>query len=141
MVALIEKKNVVFLIIFLAVIILILGASYIYKIINIKPLDMQKSCGQWAEKNNIEIPTCIGSWIIESGNCSWKCKNGDEFCGSSTNFACSTDADCKLGGCSSQVCQGKNEEDVITTCEYKDCFNSEKFGLSCGCFNNKCGWK
>lgn len=183
MVAWIEKKNVLFLIIFLAVIIVIMIYSNYSKnnehliggCAGVSLDNLQECCNNYARGNNIELPTCVGNWIIESGNCSWKCEeesecqtdsdcpsivcvstpcyqnkcingkceleiNKSEFCGSSTNFACSSDSDCKIGGCSSQVCQGKNEEDMITTCEYKDCYNSEKFNLNCRCENNKCKW-
>jgi len=64
----------------------------------------------------------------------------EEFCGWSTNGSCSSDSDCMSGGCSEQVCQPKNEEGVITTCEYKDCYSAEKYGLDCKCVNNKCQW-
>ncbi len=62
------------------------------------------------------------------------------FCGSSTNGACSTDSDCMKGGCSGQVCQGKSEEPIITTCEFRECYDSVRYGVSCGCVSNKCQW-
>jgi eight-cysteine-cluster-containing protein len=64
----------------------------------------------------------------------------EEFCGWSTDGSCVSDSDCMAGGCSGQVCQSKNEEGVITTCEYKDCYSAEKYGLDCKCTNNKCQW-
>jgi eight-cysteine-cluster-containing protein len=64
----------------------------------------------------------------------------EEFCGSSTYGNCASDSDCMNGGCSGQVCQSRNEEGVITTCEWKDCYSAEKYGLSCKCTNNKCQW-
>ena len=140
MVALIERRNVVILIIFLVVIVLVIGGVYFYNnFVNIKPLDIQKSCSKWASENEIILPTCIGRWVIDEGNCSWKCTD-EEFCGSSTLASCSFDSDCKIGGCSSQVCQGVNEEGIITTCEYRDCYDSGEFGLSCGCDNLRCEW-
>lgn len=65
----------------------------------------------------------------------------DNFCGTSTNGPCSVDADCITGGCSGQVCQSKSEEPVITTCEYRDCYNAQVYGLTCGCKNKKCQWQ
>jgi eight-cysteine-cluster-containing protein len=62
------------------------------------------------------------------------------FCGTSTLGACSTDSDCVVGGCSGQVCQSKNEEQLATTCEFRDCYNADTYGLSCKCGNNKCEW-
>lgn len=63
-----------------------------------------------------------------------------DFCGRSTYGSCKTDEDCLKGGCSSQVCQAKNEESIITTCEWRDCYNAETYGVRCGCFNSKCQW-
>ncbi|MFB6075943.1 MAG: eight-cysteine-cluster domain-containing protein [Candidatus Aenigmatarchaeota archaeon] len=65
---------------------------------------------------------------------------GDGFCGSSTQETCSADADCVAGGCSGQVCQSKNEESIISTCEWKECYDNEKYGLSCQCVEGKCQW-
>ncbi len=63
------------------------------------------------------------------------------FCGTSTNGTCSSDSDCMRGGCSSQVCQSKFEEPIITTCEWKDCYEYEDVGVSCGCWAGKCRWQ
>ncbi len=62
------------------------------------------------------------------------------FCGRSTYGSCKTDNDCLKGGCSSQICQAKDEEPIITTCEWRDCYDAEKYGVKCGCFNGKCQW-
>jgi len=53
---------------------------------------------------------------------------------------CSTSSDCVVGGCSGTICQNKNAEPVITTCEYKDeyaCYES----IDCGCTAGKCQWQ
>jgi eight-cysteine-cluster-containing protein len=63
------------------------------------------------------------------------------FCGRSTSGSCGKDSDCISGGCSGQVCQSKSEEPVITTCEYRDCYNAATYNLTCGCKNNQCQWK
>jgi len=62
-----------------------------------------------------------------------------EFCGYSTYGKCEADSDCVIGGCSGQVCQSKNEK-IITTCEWKDCYNAKKYNLKCRCINGKCQW-
>lgn len=62
------------------------------------------------------------------------------FCGTATEGSCQTDADCKTSGCSGQVCQSVTEESVITTCEYRECYNAEAFDVSCGCVDNTCQW-
>ncbi|MBI2584092.1 MAG: eight-cysteine-cluster domain-containing protein [Candidatus Aenigmarchaeota archaeon] len=63
------------------------------------------------------------------------------FCGFSTGSSCTKDSDCTVGGCSSQVCQGVSEESIITTCEYRECYNAPAFGAECGCANAKCTWR
>ncbi|MBN2014761.1 MAG: DUF333 domain-containing protein [Candidatus Altiarchaeota archaeon] len=63
-----------------------------------------------------------------------------EFCGTSTYGSCKDESDCVTGGCSGQVCQSKNEDPIITTCEYRDCYNSEDYSLSCRCVDKKCQW-
>lgn len=62
------------------------------------------------------------------------------FCGKSTFGACQTDADCITAGCSNSVCQSKTEEQSVTTCEWKDCYNSSTYKVNCLCINNKCAW-
>ena len=64
----------------------------------------------------------------------------EEFCGSSTEGSCSEDDDCVAGGCSGQVCASKNEEPIMTTCEYTECYDAEKYGVSCVCAEGKCRW-
>jgi len=82
--------------------------------------------------------TKIQSQIKESENDS---KLGiGEFCGTSTYGACETDADCLRAGCSDSVCQSVGEESVITTCEFKECYNAEKYNARCVCLENKCQW-
>ena len=66
--------------------------------------------------------------------------NNDVFCGTSTNGSCTTDDDCMTSGCSGQVCQNKEEPEAITTCIALECYNNEKYGLTCQCKNNQCQW-
>ena len=63
------------------------------------------------------------------------------FCGTSTSGTCSKDSDCMTGGCSGQVCQGAAEPPVITTCEYRECYSAQAYGLSCGCVSGGCAWR
>jgi eight-cysteine-cluster-containing protein len=62
------------------------------------------------------------------------------FCGWSTYGECSSDSDCIASGCSSQVCQSRYEEPVITTCEWRDCYDAEIYDLECQCVGKKCQW-
>ncbi len=63
------------------------------------------------------------------------------FCGWETSGRCDVDIDCIRGGCSGQVCQSKHEEPVITTCEWKDCYDPDPFKLECRCINQQCKWQ
>jgi len=64
----------------------------------------------------------------------------EEFCGTSTYDSCETNEECIPAGCSSQVCQSKNEESLFTTCEYTECYNPEPYNLECQCIENECQW-
>jgi len=64
----------------------------------------------------------------------------EDFCGRSTDGKCSSDADCRQGGCSGQICQSKYEEKIFTTCEYRDCYNAKAYNLKCQCVAGKCRW-
>jgi len=63
------------------------------------------------------------------------------FCGSSTQGACSSDSDCVTDGCSGQICRAASEEGLVTTCEWKDCYDDEVYGVSCGCVDQQCAWE
>jgi len=69
-----------------------------------------------------------------------KSKLENAFCGTSTFAECDVDSDCINEGCSSAVCQGVNEEPIVTTCEYRDCYNAGTYRASCRCIKNKCMW-
>lgn len=62
-----------------------------------------------------------------------------EFCGKSTYARCSVNGDCAAGGCSGQICMGAGEE-IASTCEYRDCYNPDSYGLSCICSMGRCQW-
>jgi len=107
-----------------------------------KPNGTKCTTGIWCDEAG-EIcggQSCVG---LSIGRCSEeKCLSltNEEFCGSSTYGNCVSDSDCMGGGCSGQVCQSKNEEGVITTCEYRDCYAAKDYGLECKCADNKCQW-
>jgi eight-cysteine-cluster-containing protein len=65
----------------------------------------------------------------------------NEFCGVSSGGPCKETSECKVGGCSNQVCYSQSEGDPITTCEYKECYNAKAFGVECRCVDEKCLWK
>lgn len=62
------------------------------------------------------------------------------FCGQSTSGVCESDSDCVADGCSGQVCRSTNESPVITTCEWRECYDDEKYNVGCGCIGRRCGW-
>lgn len=63
----------------------------------------------------------------------------EPFCGWSTYSPCSIDSDCQASGCNNQVCE-RVGENTITTCEFRECYSAEKYGLTCQCINKKCQW-
>ncbi|MEM0202426.1 MAG: eight-cysteine-cluster domain-containing protein [Archaeoglobaceae archaeon] len=82
--------------------------------------------------------------FVNWGNESIKLEKGEAidaggFCGFSTFAECKEDSDCKIGGCSGEVCMGV-KEDIFTICIYRDCYDRIKFNVSCKCVNNKCRW-
>lgn len=58
----------------------------------------------------------------------------DRFEGTSADNACTTDADCVVGGCSAEVCAA---ESVDSTCEG---LPSSPEG-TCGCLDGACVWQ
>ncbi|MFH1222457.1 MAG: eight-cysteine-cluster domain-containing protein [Candidatus Micrarchaeota archaeon] len=98
------------------------------------------------QQPNCTGPRCMCAIMDSKGQCiANKCTAvpsiEQSFCGTSTNGGCSSNSDCMKGGCSGQVCQSKNEEPVITTCEYTECYNADTYGVSCGCVGGKCQWQ
>lgn len=64
----------------------------------------------------------------------------EPFCGSSSDAACATDSDCVTDGCSGQICRSNTEEPRITSCEWRDCYDAQAYGLVCSCLEQKCEW-
>ena len=85
------------------------------------------------------IPLLLVSACTQTTSDTMNTTDLDGFCGSSTNAICAADSDCKPGGCSGQVCSGA-DENIITTCEYRECYNAEAYGVKCGCVEGKCRW-
>ncbi len=94
----------------------------------------------------IEVPCdgCVVNLLdyIESGRCVLGAPlQVAGFCGTSTFGECSSNFDCMSSGCSGEVCQSATtEEPVITTCEYRVCYDAERYGLVCGCAMGACQW-
>jgi len=68
------------------------------------------------------------------------CCPNEPFCGKETYGACKGDSDCMRGGCSGQVCQSQKEGPLVTTCEWRECYNAALYCMECRCVNNKCRW-
>lgn len=93
----------------------------------------EESAKDGSEINKVTIPVIFYDYNVigpEQGFCGW-----------STEGICIVDEDCIAGGCSGQVCQSKSEEPIITTCEYRDCYNDKTYGVNCKCVNSKCQWQ
>lgn len=63
-----------------------------------------------------------------------------DYYGSSTSAACTSDNDCIVSGCNSEICQGKDEEEGASICILPDKPLPKDVGLSCDCSSNKCQW-
>ncbi|MFH1392071.1 MAG: eight-cysteine-cluster domain-containing protein [bacterium] len=63
-----------------------------------------------------------------------------EFCGRSSYGHCNTNDDCLERGCSGQVCMSKSDEPMGTTCEWRNCYKNELYGMQCRCVKNRCQW-
>ena len=81
---------------------------------------------------------CLSTSDFKPGNQSGNATQ--EFCGWSSGGECSSDSDCKTGGCSSQVCQSRKESGLVTTCEWRECYDASKYGVACKCAEGKCKW-
>ncbi|HDJ96634.1 MAG TPA: eight-cysteine-cluster domain-containing protein, partial [Candidatus Aenigmarchaeota archaeon] len=53
---------------------------------------------------------------------------------------CNSNEDCVTDGCSAQVCRSKFEKQIITSCEWLDCYDAKKYGVACKCVSGKCEW-
>ena len=54
---------------------------------------------------------------------------------------CITNKDCRVAGCSGQICTTASEaRGTFTTCEYRDEYDCLQY-TSCGCNDGYCGWK
>ncbi|MEM7818468.1 MAG: eight-cysteine-cluster domain-containing protein [Candidatus Aenigmatarchaeota archaeon] len=61
-----------------------------------------------------------------------------EFCGISTYSYCNSNFDCKIGGCSGEIC-GNVSDEKISICIWKQCYENLK-NYKCLCADNKCQW-
>ncbi len=97
--------------------------------LRIKECVFSKDCPQ---------PECIGAVsICQNNSCTivGDCVKSFEF-----SLSCNRDLDCHTTGCSNELCVGKSNVDIITSCDFKpefDCLRQ----TYCGCSNNKCSWK
>lgn len=90
-------------------------------------------------------PACVIDVASKKAEINWRCtglipSDQGDFCGNSTGRECSSDSDCKIDGCASQVCQSKKEESSRIVCEYKSCYNADAYGLKCRCAEGGCQW-
>lgn len=99
-------------------------------------VDTEKQCPDFCTgiAGNFEL-RCINSQCVSVP------KEQEDFCGVSSFSSCQSSSDCVTGGCSGQFCQSKADEPIITTCEFKECYDEALYNLKCVCFENKCQWR
>ena len=85
-----------------------------------------------SEEARVEFLDRDGSLYILSPNL--------KFCGRLSYGKCNSDGDCVRAGCSGQICQSRLEKSVITTCEWLECYDTNKYGVACKCIDGKCQW-
>lgn len=97
----------------------------------IKPLPSEAKA-ECLSDTDCPQPRCPGvKGVCSKGIC--------EMQGKCEFYECKTDNDCMKSGCSSQICQSKYSEPMITTCEFLPqytCYQQAK----CGCNEGKCGF-
>ncbi len=128
-----SKKNTV---ITMMVIILIAAAFFLAYLINRKSV---------SEVSNFEQCAKLGFPIMESYP--RQCRAGDKIfvedinankpANNNKNIA---SPDCKISGCSGQLCVDKNAEDIITTCEYRPEYACYKTARCEKQPTGLCGW-
>lgn len=64
-----------------------------------------------------------------------------DYYGSSTFGNCGQTSDCTVGGCNSEICQGKQEGGKVSICIAPDKPVASKLGYRCQCVEQKCMWK
>ncbi|MCF7861745.1 eight-cysteine-cluster domain-containing protein [Candidatus Woesearchaeota archaeon] len=101
--------------------------------------EQDKCCA--TKMSNVE---CVGHWFmdLETKECACDETNPpDGFCGSSGLESCDKDDDCVKSGCSGQICMSTEKAgQILSTCEYKECYNAANYDLTCGCYEGKCAW-
>ena len=90
------------------------------------PICEASADGQCGWRDTAELRDCIANAGREpvEGGCARN--NGD---------ACSSDADCAVGGCGGEVCYNPQLSEGVSTC---DCSTPAVSG--CGCVNGTCSW-
>ncbi|NQU79158.1 eight-cysteine-cluster domain-containing protein [Candidatus Woesearchaeota archaeon] len=110
-------------------------------------VDKKKECPDFCSGigGNL-MARCVDTKCMQVLEClnSNECSRGEQCirnrCTIPGKSSCSKDSDCSRQGCSGQVCASRNDDPVMTTCEYLpeyDCLGM----IDCGCVDNGCDWK
>lgn len=91
-------------------------------------------------KKEMALAVALSALLVMVSGCVEQATQEEDFCGTSTYGRCLKDSDCLVGGCSNQVCYSVNEEPPTTTCDWRDCYDNEAYGLSCQCVEDECQW-
>ena len=124
--------------------------SIIFLIIGVSVLTLVKQ-----NKTVTDFETCrkAGYAIMESYPAQCKTPEGkvfvqvlptpppQDYYGSSTFGNCGQTSDCTIGGCNSEICQGKQEGGKVSICIAPDKPVAGKLGYRCQCVEKKCVWK
>lgn len=129
-----EKSKKLFLIIVAVVLIIAIGIG-IYFYFKISKAKQSQTGLSQPPAGSIEQP--ISTQPPATGNNN---QTQEGFCGTSSFAACSTGDDCVASGCSGQICAGKSAESPISTCEWRECYDSIKYNLKCQCVSSQCQW-
>lgn len=90
----------------------------------------------------VQMYECLVDGDCEEGQ---RCKNNRCY-GKKTEekgtgkTGCESDSDCIRGGCSGTVCQSKDEEPIMTTCEFRPEYECYEM-IECSCVEGECQWE
>lgn len=63
-----------------------------------------------------------------------------EYYGNSTFATCSSDSECVISGCNSEICQGERDEGSLSICILPDKPTPQQLGFTCRCYTARCQW-
>ena len=83
---------------------------------------------------------CKSTEICINNKCMGSSKSNSKEKSTTLTSECKLNSDCTIGGCSGTVCESKNAEQQLTTCQYLPEFKCYKT-ITCSCVNGLCDWQ